>query len=372
MRMMQARRPVVEGALAAVAAGTPGVVVRRGTKAEALATGAAAARGVPHVSGVVTDGGEVIPADLVVDAMGRRTPTDRMLEAAGAHRPDEQHDDLGFVYYCRQFRNNSGRSHPVANNLSHHEGLSLLRIPADADTFSWSLVVASNDRDMRRLRDVEAWERALALFPDTQALRAVATPITDIQVMSGAEDRRRSFVVDGEPVVTGLVAVGDAAVRTNPSLGRGSSIGLTQVCTLRDVLREVGPDRPAELARRFAEAIEAVVRPMYQAALDYDRHRMDEIQADIAGTPYQPDDGSWTLQRALGHLAAQDAEALRIVLRLNYNLELPEQVQIPPAVRTKIEALETISPDYPAGSPTRAQMLAAIGNVDHQREVGCW
>ena len=282
MRTMQARRPVVEGALAAVAARTPGVVVRRGTKAEALATGTAAGRGVPHVSGVVTDGGEVIPADLVVDAMGRRTPTNRMLEAAGAHRPDEQRDDLGFVYYCRHFRNNSGRSHPVANDLSHHEGLSLLRIPADADTFSWSLVVASNDRDMRRLRDVEAWERALALFPDTQALRAAATPITDIQVMSGAEDRRRSFVVDGEPVVTGLVAVGDAAVRTNPSLGRGSSIGLTQVCTLRDVLREVGPDRPAELARRFAEAIDAVVRPMYQATLDFDRHRMAEVQADIA------------------------------------------------------------------------------------------
>jgi 2-polyprenyl-6-methoxyphenol hydroxylase-like FAD-dependent oxidoreductase len=366
MRAMPARRPVVEGALAAVAARTPGVVVRRGTKAEALASGTVAGRGVPHVSGVVTDGDEVIPADLVVDAMGRRTPTDRMLEATGARRPDEQREDLGFVYYCRQFRNNSGRLHPVANNVSHHEGVSLLLIPADADTFSWTLVVASNDRDMRRLRDVEAWERALALFPDIQALRAVATPITDIQVMSGAEDRRRSFVVDGEPVVTGLVAVGDAAVRTNPSLGRGSSIGLTQVCTLRDVLREVGPDRPAELARRFAEAIEAVVRPLYQATLEFDRHRMAEIQADIAGTPYQSDDGSWTLQRALAHLAAQDAEALRIVLHLNYNLELPEQVQIPPAVRTKIEALATISPGYPAASPTRAQMLAAIGNVDHR------
>jgi hypothetical protein len=40
---------------------------------------------------------------------------------------------------------------------------------------------------------------------------------------------------------------------------------------------------------------------------------------------------------------------------------------MPPAVRTKIQALETTWPGYPAGSPTRAQLLAAIGNVDHQR-----
>jgi 2-polyprenyl-6-methoxyphenol hydroxylase-like FAD-dependent oxidoreductase len=124
-------------------------------------------------------------------------------------------------------------------------------------------------------------------------------------VMSGAENRRRSFVVDGEPVVTGLVAVGDAALRTNPSLSRGSSIGLTQVCTLRDVLREVGPDRPAELARRFAEAIDAVVRPMYQATLDFDRHRMAEVQADIArhALPAR----RWVLDPAAGTRASRSA-----------------------------------------------------------------
>jgi hypothetical protein len=37
-------------------------------------------------------------------------------------------------------------------------------------------------------------------------------------MVSGA-DRLRSYVVDGAPVVTGMVSVGDAWACTNPSLG---------------------------------------------------------------------------------------------------------------------------------------------------------
>ena len=61
-------------------------------------------------------------------------------------------------------------------------------------------------------------------------------------------------MVDGEPVVTGLAALGDAWACTNPSLGRGASIGLLHACALRDLLREVSPDEPERLARRFDEA----------------------------------------------------------------------------------------------------------------------
>jgi hypothetical protein len=36
-----------------------------------------------------------VPADLVVDAMGRNTTVDKMLAGIGAHRPEEQSEDLG-------------------------------------------------------------------------------------------------------------------------------------------------------------------------------------------------------------------------------------------------------------------------------------
>jgi 2-polyprenyl-6-methoxyphenol hydroxylase-like FAD-dependent oxidoreductase len=366
LRLLLGRRPVVEGAVAAVAARTPGLVTRRGAKAEALVS-TTDADGVPHVGGVVVEGGEMVPADLVVDAMGRSTTVDRMLDAIGARRPEERSEDLGFVYYCRHYRNGSPR--PVPSAIVHYEGMSVLWVPADADTFNITFVIASNDHDLRGLRDVPAWERAAALVPDLAPLLAVSTPITDVQVMSGGPDRHRSFVVDGEPVATGLVAVGDSVVRTNPSLGRGSSMGLVQACVLRDVLREVGPDRPAELARRFAEALDAVVGPMYRLTLDQDRNRMAEIQADIAGTPHPPAGDAWALQRRLARIMTTEPEALRVFMRAAVEIEALDLAGLPPEVRARIEAEEADGPGYPAAGPTRAEVLAAVAGPDQPADA---
>ncbi|WP_433288043.1 FAD-dependent oxidoreductase [Pseudonocardia sp. CA-142604] len=362
LRGMSARRPVLEGALSAVAARAQGVTVRRGARVAALVPAPPGVHGVPHVGGVVIDAGEKLSADLVVDAMGRNTSVDRMLGAIGARRPDEQAEELGFVYYCRQFRNNEPGSVPLTSGLIPYEGMSLLTIYGDADTYSLCFYVASNDRELRGLRDVDAWERALALFPNLGRLRSVSTPITGIQVMAGSPDRRRSFVVDGAPVVTGLVAVGDAVVRTNPSLGRGSATGLVQACTLRDVLRDVGPDRSDEFATRFAEAIEAVVGPLYRRTLAQDRNRMAEIQADIAGTPHRPTGATWQLQRALQRLVRMDADALRIYMRSALHIEPLDPAVFPATLRAKIEAVDDEAPPYPAGGPTRAQLLAAVAD----------
>ncbi|WP_433274895.1 FAD-dependent oxidoreductase [Pseudonocardia xinjiangensis] len=359
LRNLIGRRPVVEAALATVAARTPGVTIRRGTKAESLVA-TAGADGVPQVGGVVTQDGEVLTADLVVDAMGRNTTLDRMLDAIGATGPEVQAEDLGFVYYCRHFRNNEPRTMPVVGAVIPYEGMTLLVIPADADTYCLVFSVASNDHDMRGLREVDAWERALALFPNFAPVRAVSTPITDIQVMNGGGDRRRSLLVDGAPVVTGLVAVGDSAVRTNPLLGRGASTGLVQARTLRDVLREVTPDRPDELALRFAEAVEATVGPMYRFTLDQDRHRMAEVQAEIAGRPYPPAGAGWRLQRALQMMFAQDPDALRALFRAAHRIEAFDTDTLPDTLRVKIEELDADRPVYPPGGPTRTQLLAAV------------
>jgi hypothetical protein len=75
-----------------------------------------------------------------------------MLDAIGARRPDDQEDDLGFVYCCRHFRNDEPRSVPVPTSLVPSEGTSLLTFPGDADTYSLTFYVASNDHDLRGLR----------------------------------------------------------------------------------------------------------------------------------------------------------------------------------------------------------------------------
>jgi hypothetical protein len=127
--------------------------------------------------------------------------------------------------------------------------------------------------------------------------------------MAGLEDRYRRLVVDGVPVATGVVAVGDARACTNPSLGRGASIGLLHACTLRDVLRDVGPGDPEKLVRRFDEVTAAVVEPQYRTTLWFDRNRLAEIDADADdAAPAQTDDFRWTAGKALfaASLADQD------------------------------------------------------------------
>jgi 2-polyprenyl-6-methoxyphenol hydroxylase-like FAD-dependent oxidoreductase len=367
LRGIAARRPIVEGALAAVAARTRGVTVRRGARVTGLSAGSPSTNGAPHVTGVILDGGERVESDLVVDAMGRRTPIDAMLRAIGARSPRVREEGPSFVYYARHFRADRGGLTPFA--LRNHETVSLLSFPSDAGTFSLVLVTASDDRPLRELRDASTWERVLTLFPSVRELRASSVPVTGVQVMPGAGDRLRSLVADEGPVVTGLVAVGDSHARTTPSLGRGTSIGLAHACALRDTLREVAPDRAAELAHRFAEAGESVVGPLYRTAADYARHRMAEHQAERAGRRYRPDDRSWAVQRMLENLSRKDADVLRRYLRrMVLDLDTPAPADLPPAARAEVEALDGAVPAYLPGGPTRSELLAAIGTPAPETE----
>jgi len=100
--------------------------------------------------------------------------------------------------------------------------------------------------------------------------------------MAKIEDRYRQFVVDGAPLVTGVLALGDSWACTNPSVGRGSSIALMHSVALRDTLREVGVADPYALAVRWHEVSEQQIGPFVQDTLSFDRHRLAEIEAKLA------------------------------------------------------------------------------------------
>ena len=92
-----ARRPVLEGAVAAVARRMPGLRIRRGVAVSGLSTNDHGRPGIPHVTGVVTEHDGMIAADLVVDAGGRRSALPAWLEAIDARQPTEERDDSGFA-----------------------------------------------------------------------------------------------------------------------------------------------------------------------------------------------------------------------------------------------------------------------------------
>jgi 2-polyprenyl-6-methoxyphenol hydroxylase-like FAD-dependent oxidoreductase len=100
------RRPTIEYAVASVAEEL--IPIRRGASVVGLLTDRSAANGIPHVTGVRTMDGEELSADLIIDAMGRRSNLPNWLEAIGARRPIEEAEDSGFIYYTRFFRSGTG------------------------------------------------------------------------------------------------------------------------------------------------------------------------------------------------------------------------------------------------------------------------
>ena len=106
-KTITARRPVLEQAFGRAAEAETGLAIRRGVRVRELVM--TAYHGTPHVSGVRTDSGEKLRADLVVDAMGRRSQLPDWLESGGAHPVHEEVEDSGFIYYTRYFRARNGK-----------------------------------------------------------------------------------------------------------------------------------------------------------------------------------------------------------------------------------------------------------------------
>ena len=149
------RRPMVEATFARLAADEPGVEIRRGVAVRGLAAAEPANGDVPHVVGVVTDAGERIDADLVVDAGGRRSALPDWLEAIGARRPVEEADDCGFVYYGRHFRSADGAIPPMFGPpLQPYDSVTWLTLPADNGH-----VVGDADRQRQGRRDAPGARR---------------------------------------------------------------------------------------------------------------------------------------------------------------------------------------------------------------------
>ena len=359
--MITARRPVAEAAYARTAAACPGVTVRRGTAVRSLLTGPSAEPGVVHVTGVVTEDGEEIRADLVVDAGGRRSAMPRLVTEAGGTPPREEVADVGFVYYGRHFRSADG-SIPFAFGpaLQAYESLSTLTLPADNGVWSIGLITSSKDPVLRALRDTDTWMRVVGSFP-LVAHWLDGEPLEDEVVsMSKLEDRQRWYVVDGRPVVSGMLPVGDAWACTNPSVGRGISIGSMHAVALRDLLRKETLDDPIAVALAWDVATSATVEPYVRGTHHFDRNRLAQIDAEIDGVPYAPDDPMWHFTECLGASAGTDGQLLRAMMRIATALSTTYEVMEEPGIVEKAIAAGEPLLGTPAPGPTRAQLVASL------------
>jgi 2-polyprenyl-6-methoxyphenol hydroxylase-like FAD-dependent oxidoreductase len=353
-RTVTGRRPMLQTVFERTAENQAGVEIVRGVNVEGLLAGAGAADGVPHVAGVRTSTGEEFHADLVIDAMGRGSRMPQLLTEIGARPPYEEAERNGFMYYARYFHGDLPEQ--GGRGLIEFGSYSILTLPSDNDTWWVLLWGETGDRPLKALRDVETWTKLVRAIP-TKAHWLDGEPITDIVAMSGILDRYRRYVVDGKPVATGMLAVGDAWACTNPSLGRGMSLALRHAQRLRHMLREVDGD-PAATALEWDEITESDLTPWYRTQVDMDRTRVAAMAADREGR--EPPRRA-AMVRAFQVAYNYDADCYRAFLEIMACLKTPMEIFADRAMFAKVAAASE-GRSVPATGPDRAELLEILAS----------
>jgi 2-polyprenyl-6-methoxyphenol hydroxylase-like FAD-dependent oxidoreductase len=261
---LASRRTTFEWVLRRVVLAEPHVEIRHGVAATGLDVHPGP---IPRVTGV--DG---IPADLVVDARGPRSSSDDWLTAAGGQPVREELHESGIAYFSRFYRvrddfEEPDYTGPTAADLGY---LKFAIFLGDNRTFSITYAVESHDDELRHaLAESASFETVAQSLVATAPWRAedASDPITDVHVMAGLRNRYRPLVdADGDPLVHGFVAVGDASVCTNPLYGRGCSLAFVHAFGLADAVRDHGDDGDA-FARSFAGFTERELVPWFRSAV---------------------------------------------------------------------------------------------------------
>lgn len=355
-----ARRPVAEWVFANSAQHEPRVTIRRGVRVTDLITGPSSIPGTPHVTGVRTGRGEILRADLVIDASGRQSRSRDWLAALGAKPVYEVQSDSGFVYYTRYF--SGTQPERLAPALTPLGSISLLTLPGDNDTWSVTIFTASGDQPLKSLRFDDTWTNVMRACP-LHAHWLDGRPITAVLAMSGIVDRYRRFVVDGSPVATGFVAVADAWACTNPSAGRGLTVGFLHAARLRDVLRDASPDSRA-LVEAFHATTEADITPWYDAQIAVDRARFAQMEAlrQARELPQPVDQLSRDITSFLSSIGA-DPDLFRAGLEYIGTITPVQRILERPAVAEAVlaarEKMKHAPPPQMPG-PDRNQLLALV------------
>ena len=355
LQYLGVRRPVLEWALRRAGSRQDGIAVRAGERVRGLVVEDARA------TGVGLDGGQ-LPAGLVVDALGRRTPTPGWLADAGI-RTETESSDCGVVYYSRYYRCRPGFTLPAGPWLLSPRGelgyFGYSSFPGDNGTFAAVFPVPPGVPEWRQLREAPAFEAAVSRVP---ALASWADPdgvdpITDVLPMAGLRNTLRHW----DPAApVGLVPVGDAYAHLDPVLAHGLAFAFVHAAELAAALRAFADVRDAAVAYAATTAPALRERFDFITALDEQRLRM------WSGEPVRLDpDGDYALfsQLAGGAAATLDPDVFRVFVRRIGLLDPTAVLDDDPVLQRRIGQLYAVfaATPRPAPGPTRQEMVEAVG-----------
>ena len=363
LAMLGVRRPLIEWALRRAVLAQDGIRVVNGVRVEGLE---AEPSEMPVVHGVRTTAGP-IEADLVVDAMGRRSPVPEWIEAFGGTPMAEDSSDCGVIYYTRYYRVRQGATLPDGPWLPTPRadlGYGLFSsFPGDNGTFAGLIAIPPGDQELKILRHSAAFDAALPLMPALYAWTNpdVSMPFTDVLPMGSLQNTLRTFVASRPPAI-GLISIGDALCHTDPVFALGLSFALVEGAELASAVRNYGPDLEA-----IALAFDAVMRPdlseRYRFATAVDTLRLRMWLGDPIDVAHR-DGGAYPLFTMAAGTAAVlvDEDVFRTIVRRNYFLDPLSILDNDVAMQERIERIfgELRATPRPRPGPTRDELLARM------------
>ena len=374
LSMLACRRTTFEWVLRRAALAEGRVEFRTGVAVNGVVADPVDAGGTPHITGVRLADGSQAASDLVVVAGGRRSALSDWLRAIGCDPVDEEADDTGIVYFSRFYRLAEGagyppRTGPIGGDLGY---LKYGVFVGDNRTFSVTLATPTDDHELRRrLMHTETFDScARQLVATAPWLDGRAEPITEsVHAMAGLVNLRRQYVVDGQPVATGFIPIGDAVLCTNPLYGRGCSTAFWGAHLMVAAV-DANPGDPAAMLVAYEAALRAEIHPWYRASVEQDAEARRVAAALLAG---DDPDGDPTDQRSFmravfrdGLLPAlrRDAVVLRAFFRALNLLTAPDAMLKDPDVGARVLAVwqdrDNRPPEPALGPKRRADLLALL------------
>jgi 2-polyprenyl-6-methoxyphenol hydroxylase-like FAD-dependent oxidoreductase len=352
---LASRRTTLEESLRSVVLAEPRVELLAGRAVTGVTTSGRT------VTGVVLDGGGLLPTDVVVDATGRRTAMPSWLADHGL-APDLLEAECGISYLSRFYRSADPRTDPPLTrgftSGGSFDGWSCLVFPGDDGAFSLTFGMLPEDRQLRGLTDPDAFDAAVAAIPALAAWTSPdrACPIGDVAVMSGMKNRVRRYRRDGEALVLGLLAVGDAAATSNPAHSRGCTLAALHAAATADAIAAHRGD-PAALNAAADEIVERELVPWIEDSLEQDAVRVARWRP---GSPPAPAPRPDRLTNGELYGAAQfDPVLWRAFSRMQNLLARPAEVLADPAIVAAVrDGRRPALP--PMVAPTRDELIELI------------
>lgn len=359
LRMLTCRRSVFEWVLRKQSLGRAGVSLRTGSTVRGLRTD-----GAGRVTGVRLDDGTQLSADLVLDTSGRKTAAAAWLSSAGLPAPEATTESCRIVYYTRYYRRlTPGPCGPLNRGFGagglwdHYTAVLFL---GDGDTFSISLGVLPDDKQMKALRTEAAFTAAILATPLLAGWVAPGNsePISPVYAMGGLDNSSRMADPAGALPI-GYYGLGDAVCTTNPAYGRGVSLALSHVFTLVDLL-ERHPSVDAAQAAQFAGATKALLAPWLGEAIGNDRGRAGLWEATVQGRPPQlPPPGMVNFGMAVA-ASTKDAQVWRRVAQVMMMLAPPSALYANDEMKERIGRALAGGPPPQLPGASRAELVTAV------------